>query len=119
MVIVMTEHLVFQYFSEELHAHLLQVDMMLTSNHHFSYTAVFHPTLICSGRAHTKYFLMHIKYKVLKCNLKDLFLNVIVSGTLTKEQDINVSGISNLGFVCLFSVCEEDGKLTTTVSSGE
>lgn len=47
---------------------------------------------------------MHIKYKVLKCNLKNLFLDVIVSGALTKEQGINVSGISNLGFVCFLSV---------------
>lgn len=112
----MTEHLVFQYFSEALHAHLLQADMMLTSDHHFSYTSVLlHPTLICSGRAHAKYFFMPIKYKVLKCNLTDFFLDDIVSGALTKKQGINVSGL----FVCLFYVCEEDGKLTTTVSSGE
>jgi len=116
----MTEHLVFQHFSEALHAQLLLADMMLTSHHHFLYaTVLLHPILFCSGRAHTKHFLLHIEYKVLKYNSKHLFLDTTVSGGLTKEQSINVSGISNLGFVCLFFVCEEDGKLTTTVSSGE
>lgn len=35
------------------------------------------------------------------------------------EQCVNVSDISNLGAVCLVFLREEDGKLTTTVSSGE
>lgn len=38
---------------------------------------------------------------------------------LLNEQRVNVSDMSNVGLVCLVFVCEEDGKLTTTVSSGE
>lgn len=101
---VISEHLVFQCFSEALHVCLLQSYTTLTSNRHFSCTAV----LLClmlirSGRVHNKYFLMHIKYKVLNCNLKDFFLDVVISDAFIKEQGINVSNISNLGFgVCLF-----------------
>lgn len=38
---------------------------------------------------------------------------------LLNEQCVTMSDISNLALVFLVFICEEDGKLTTTVSSGE
>lgn len=77
---MLSEHLVFQHCPEVLHAHVLQADVMLAPNHHYSYSAVLlHPALFCSGRAHSKYFLMHIEYKVLKGSFKNLFLDVFAS----------------------------------------